>query len=359
LTVRQWRGGWMVWKQTHWVEAEPTEIKSSIYRHLEHAVYIDTSTKIPKIKPWEPTKYKVGNVADAMTAITFLSENVNPPAWLARGGTRETLLSIAVNADEIVACDNGLLDVGSRKLIEHTPCYFNRVSVPFDYDPSATPPRKWLTFLDQLWPDDPDSISALREFFGYVLSGRTDMHKILLVVGPTRSGKGTITRVLGALVGKGNVAGPTLASLGQNFGLSPLLGKPLAVVSDARLGGANVHQVVERLLSVSGEDTLTVDRKYREPWTGKLPTRFLLVSNELPRFGDASGAIAHRFVVLMMAESFLGERTPDSHPSSSRSFPESSTGRSTGLTGSSPPMHSQNRHPRGTRCSRWLISCHR
>jgi hypothetical protein len=32
------------------------------------------------------------------------------------------------------------------------------------------------------------------------------------------------------------------------------LGKPLAVVSDARLSGANVHQVVERLLSVSGED---------------------------------------------------------------------------------------------------------
>ena len=25
---------------------------------------------------------------------------------------------------------------------------------------------------------------------------------------------------------------------------------------------------VERLLSISGEDTITVDRKYREPWTG-------------------------------------------------------------------------------------------
>lgn len=43
--------------------------------------------------------------------------------------------------------------------------------------------------------------------------------------------------MLSALVGAGNVAGPTLASLGTNFGLSPLLGKPLAVVSDARLGG--------------------------------------------------------------------------------------------------------------------------
>jgi putative DNA primase/helicase len=140
-----------------------------------------------------------------------------------------------------------------------------------------------------------------------VLSGRTDLHKIMLLIGPTRSGKGTIARVLAALLGKGNVAGPTLASLGTNFGLSFLLGKPLAVVSDARLAGGNVHQVVERLLSISGEDLLTVDRKYREPWSGKLPSRFLILSNELPRFGDASGAIANRFVVLAMHQSFLGK----------------------------------------------------
>jgi len=79
------------------------------------------------------------------------------------------------------------------------------------------------------------------------------------------------------------------------------------VVSDARLAGSNVHQVVERLLSISGEDLLTVDRKYRDPWSGKLPSRFLILSNELPRFGDASGAIANRFVVLAMHLSFLGQ----------------------------------------------------
>ena len=52
--------------------------------------------------------------------------------------------------------------------------------------------------------------------------------------------------------------------------------------------------VVERLLSISGEDTLTVDRKYREPWTGQLPTRIVILSNELPRLTDSSGALASR-----------------------------------------------------------------
>ena len=69
-----------------------------------------------------------------------------------------------------------------------------------------------------------------------MICGRTDMHKILLLVGPLRGGKGTIARILKDLVGKGNYAGPTLGELGTNFGMAPLIGKPLAIVSDARLG---------------------------------------------------------------------------------------------------------------------------
>jgi putative DNA primase/helicase len=67
---------------------------------------------------------------------------------------------------------------------------------------------------------------------------------------------------------------------------------------------------VERLLSISGEDSLTVDRKYRDPWTGHLPARFLILTNELPRFTDASGALASRFVILVLTETFLGRENP-------------------------------------------------
>ena len=118
-----------------------------------------------------------------------------------------------------------------------------------------------------------------------MISGRTDLHKILLMVGPTRRGKGVIARTLAALLGRQNVAGPTLNSLGGNFGLAPLIGKPLAVISDARFAGRDASIVVERLLSISGEDILTVDRKYRDQWTGKLPSRLHIISNELPKLG--------------------------------------------------------------------------
>jgi len=63
--------------------------------------------------------------------------------------------------------------------------------------------------------------------------------------------------------------------------------------------------VVERLLSISGEDTLMVNRKYKQQWTGKLPTRLHVISNELPKLGDASQAIVGRIVLLLLSRSWL------------------------------------------------------
>ena len=131
---------------------------------------------------------------------------------------------------------------------------------------------------------------------------------MLLIVGPKRAGKGTIARVLSGLVGQSNVVGPTLSNLASNFGLSALVNKPVAIIADARFSGRSAEQavVVERLLSISGEDTLTVDRKNREHITVKLPARFTILTNELPRLTDASAALPSRLMVLQLNRSWYG-----------------------------------------------------
>jgi hypothetical protein len=97
------------------------------------------------------------------------------------------------------------------------------------------------------------------------------------------------------------------AALGANFGLQAPHGKRVAIISDARLGGrADQQAIAERLLSITGEDAVTIDRKYRDARTDRLQTRFLILSNELPRLADASGALASRFIVLTLSESFYG-----------------------------------------------------
>ncbi|MGD5575264.1 hypothetical protein QUU09_22715, partial [Xanthomonas citri pv. citri] len=126
------------------------------------------------------------------------------------------------------------------------------------FDDRAPEPREWLDFLDMIWPDDPHSVETLQDVFGYLLSADTSQQKIPLIIGPKRSGKGTIARVLTALLGQDSVTAPTLASLATNFGLAPLIGKSVAIVGDARLSGkVDQSAIAERLLSISGEDSLT------------------------------------------------------------------------------------------------------
>jgi putative DNA primase/helicase len=106
-----------------------------------------------------------------------------------------------------------------------------------------------------------------------------------------------------------NVAGPTLASLATNFGLATLVGKQLAVVSDARLssGRYDLDIIIERLLAITGEDWVSIDRKYMSAVMLKLHCRFMLLTNEIPQLSDASGALASRFLLLHTPQSWYGK----------------------------------------------------
>ena len=295
--LRSWRGDLRGWTGTHYPVVEDAGVRAALYEYLECA---HRPAKGDTTEPFRPTAAAVNNVLDALRAAAHLDGSVPMPSWLEAGARRE-------HPHQLLACRNGLLDLQSRKLLPHTPGFFCGHALPYDYVAAGPEPAEWLEFLYSLWPHDPEAAETLQEIFGYVLSGETRQQKLFLLVGPKRSGKGTIARVLRALLGEVNVAGPTLSALATNFGLQSLIDRPLAIVSDARLSGrADQAVIVERLLSVSGEDVLTVDRKHREPWIGQLPTRILVLTNELPRLADTSGALASRFLVLTLTNSWYG-----------------------------------------------------
>lgn len=301
--LRSHRGSFYTWDGQCWIETPDADLRSQIYTWAEPAFYWKPSRDGATPEPWRPTKRKISDVVDALAAAVHLPSEVTAPCWIHNGES--------VPAEELIPMRNGLLHIPTRTLMAHTPGLWAHHALPFEYDPDAPIPQRWLAFMGQLWKNDAESVGALQEAFGYILSADTSLQKMLLLVGPKRSGKGTIGRVLTGLLGAHNVAAPTLAGLSTNFGLSPLINSPLALISDARLSGrSNASVVVERLLSISGEDTITIDRKYLDPWTGRLPTRFVILTNELPRLSDSSGALASRFVILVLKVSFYGEEDP-------------------------------------------------
>jgi putative DNA primase/helicase len=295
-----YRGEFFEWQGTHYQRRDIEAIRHSLYGFLVDCFVI----KDGQSEPYNPRASKVSEVLDALRAGTFQDERLELPRWIGAHFKDYP-------RDGWLACRNGLMDLADRELYEHTPAYFNVVGLPYDYDPDAPPPKRWLRFLAELWPDDPECRELLAEIFGYALTADNSQQKIFLLVGPTRSGKGTIGNVLTALLGADNVVNPTLASLTGEFGLMPWINRRLALISDARLGSRNISTVTERLLSISGGDTLTVNRKYLPPWNGKLGTRIVILTNELPRFLDASRALAGRFVILALSKSFYGKEDPN------------------------------------------------
>jgi putative DNA primase/helicase len=291
--IHHHRGEFMRFHAGAYHALDDATVRAGLYR------YLDSVPLLADGKPRRPARAIVDGVADALAAVVHVASSVEPPAWLCDESQPDPR--------RLLAFPNGLLSLATGELLPSDPRFFTRNAVTYAFDPNASPPRGWLAFLDSLWGDDPESIATLQEVFGYLLTSDTQQQKLFLLIGPKRSGKGTIARVLRALLGECNVTGPTLSSLGTNFGLWPLIGRSLAIVSDARLGArADQAVIAERLLAISGEDAMTIDRKYLAPWTGRLGVRWLILTNETPRLADASGALASRFVVMQLRRSFYG-----------------------------------------------------
>lgn len=291
--IRYWRGQWWNWRGGRYVEMPLDELRGIVRRHLDK-------------RRSHVRKEHVANTIDQLQAVTIPPSELQSPSWLSEPphgfGPRECLAT----PTQVIHLPS-FANKQQPFSVPATPAFFTQNAIDFDIDMDAPNPKRWLEVLSQIWPDDPQSIETLQEIFGYALTPDTRQQKIFLMVGPPRSGKGTIGRILKEIVGERNVVGPRLGQLSGTFGLEPLLDKSLAIVSDARLSSrSDLSALVEILLPVSGEDPQTVNRKNKSAVTCKLPTRFLILSNEIPRLPDASTAIVSRFILLRMTESFLG-----------------------------------------------------
>lgn len=305
-TLHKWGGQFYRWNGSRYESLDIDAVKAIAWRYLESS-YTRGDPGTPPNR-FKPNRSAVSDLIEALGAVCSLPSNMVVPAWLDDVPRPK--------AAEMLALENGLLHLPSGEMLDPTPAFFTLNATDVAYDPDAPPPDAWLTFLDTVFTRedengaksiDQEAQEALQDWFGYALLPDTSQQKIMLLVGPKRAGKGTIMWALKRVVGPGNVVAPTLDGLAGTFGLEPLIGKTLAIVGDARLSGrADQAPIVERLLSISGEDTCTVGRKFLHAWTGQLPTRFFISTNIVPSLSDASGALASRFIVIVLEQSFFG-----------------------------------------------------
>lgn len=309
-TIVFYRDSFYVWVGAHWRTLAAPTLEAEMYEYFKDGMYVGQvgsgQNAVPAWMDFDPDPGKMNALMKGVVNETLLDQEVNMPVWF-ENDKNQPMPEQPVSPYEIVPCQNGLLNTNTRLMWALTPRYFNSFSVSYDYDENAPVPQEWLTFLKSVWPDDQQSIDCLQEWFGYLLTQRNDQQKMLMLYGAKRAGKGTIIRVLTAMMGENNVTSTSMAELNDpNFGLAGLPGKQLAVMGDLRFRSRDDGTAIERLLKITGDDTVLINRKHKDAYPAHLTTRFLIASNELPKMQDESGALQSRIVLLKFKQSFLG-----------------------------------------------------
>lgn len=212
---------------------------------------------------------------------------------------------------EFVRVQNGILDLRNARLLPHSPDWFSLTMLPFSYDEDARAPT-WEAFLESIWGNHPDQIEALQVWMGYMLSSDTRHQAFAWVIGPRRSGKGTILKVMQRIVGPENYFPTTINDLGEDFGLEEFIGKKFVFIPDAHSAAVELSdQAVERIKMITGEDTVRIRRKNRRALAIRFRAKLMMFMNEIPKLNDPDGAVMARVVLFRTIKTFAGREDLD------------------------------------------------
>lgn len=322
-TLGYWNEEWMSYRDNVWDAVAESTVRIRLTRSIK--AWFD-QVVLQQRQRWEergrrdaegnpcdpPVALKVtsGRRNDAVGALCSLAEvTADPPAWLG--------MPPPFDPQQAIVFTNGILSMadwmeGRTNLHPLTPRFWTRTACDYPFEPSAPEPKQWHGFLRQTWGDDEESIQLLQEWAGYLLLPDNQHQKALMMIGPTRAGKGVILGVLKGLIGERSSASSSLDGLAGPFGLANLPGRTSCLIEDARLSNqADISVVKSRLLTIIGGGGIDINRKNQRILHLVLPVRFTIATNEVPAILDASGAIAGRFLLLKFVHSRLGQEDPN------------------------------------------------
>lgn len=225
---------------------------------------------------------------------TIESEDITPSLVKAVEELLQWKLAVRkwdVEDRNLLPVKNGVLNLQTKELMEHSPNFRLTWCLPTHYDPTATcePIKNWLL---EMCGDDPRLMALMQVYLYGILTGRTDWQKYLELVGAGGTGKSTYIRLAIALVGGNNVHTTTLKKLeGSRFETACIKDKRLVVITDSeRYSGS-----VSILKALTGQDSIPYEQKMKQSTGGFIPRAMVLVAaNEMIQSGDYTSGLERR-----------------------------------------------------------------
>lgn len=238
------------------------------------------------------------------------SEGIRPTDGLLSSVIRFVRDGVEVSKDkwdgnpDILVCKNGALHIPSGQLQPHSLHHYATFRLNFDYDPQAEAPF-WQYALSSTIPDAKDFI---QEFAGYCVTTDTSHEIAIWLVGPAGSGKSTVQEGLQSFMGE-RVTNLGLADIERSrFALGDLRGKTLAMASEQPAIYMQASWLLNKI--ISGE-TITTERKFKDPISFRPMVKILWAMNEMPRVPDAGNGLFRRVKVIKFPALEESKRDPD------------------------------------------------
>lgn len=190
--------------------------------------------------------------------------------------------------------NNGVLNIETNTLMEHSPEFLFLNKIPADYAPEADCPaiKKYLSeVLDEA------QIKIVQEWFGYSLYREYSFKKALICVGEGDTGKTTLINLFHAFLGEDNIAGVSLQKISSDkFSASHLYGKHINLYDDLSVRDINDNGAFK---IATGGGIITGEKKFGDQFQFKNYAKLTFACNKIPDVKDANDeAYFKRWIVL-------------------------------------------------------------
>ena len=202
----------------------------------------------------------------------------------------------AIADANLVAFNNGVLDIVNDTFSEFSPEYIITNKIPHNYNPNAKS-ELLDRVMRKLACNDDTVLKLLYQSIGYCFYRRNELRKSFFLLGEKRNGKSTFLDMVGNLLGEENTANLDLCEIGDRFRTAELNGKLANIGDDINDEWVSNTAIFKKV--VSG-DVITVERKGKDPFKLRSFAKFFFSANSLPRLGRGkdSKAVLDRLVII-------------------------------------------------------------
>ncbi len=188
---------------------------------------------------------------------------------------------------------NGLFDMDSFTLMEHSRDYFTTVQLPYRYNPQSVC-ENFENFINVITQNNDATKSMIQDMFGYCLLNGNPKHKVFYLYGSTaRNGKSSLAKILCGLLGENNYSNLSLEQISKRDSLISLIDKQINFSDE--VDGRFIESSM--LTQLSAEGTANLNPKYKKQFDSKIFAKFIIACNDLPRFQSAQG-MKHRMITI-------------------------------------------------------------